>query len=154
MTRQYVTSNPNNWDLIWQGSFTAPSPPGGVDELERYYPLDAIPVPVLLDNELIGVSAESSTAKNHWHFAGQIYQRINTGLLGGGTPNAVTSVKRLYLRQITFLKYSLDYGSTYSLLIKIPYWIRQIDLKVWGYIGPVTDSTEDKLTQILNEVQN
>lgn len=148
----YATGNSANWELAWNGSFTAPPIPGSAPGLERYYPLEPQAIGVSFETELVAFYATSEDARESWHYAATISQKINAGLTVGGNVDTVVSYKKIFLNQITLLEYPLKYGSTYSLIVRVPYWIRQIELTCWAYTGPVNDGYQADLTELLSRV--
>lgn len=58
----YNASNPNNWQSVWNGSFTAEPAPGNRPELEGYFPLPEILVPIQLSAGLLAFYATSQGA--------------------------------------------------------------------------------------------
>jgi hypothetical protein len=149
----YNAGNSNNWESVWSNSFTAPSAPGNTAELERYYPLPEISVPVQLDSRLLAFYATSESAEPNWKFAANVKRKYVTGLTVGGNANAVVDSKRIFLNQFSLLQYPVSFGNSYSLLISVPYWHRQITLYLWAYTGSIIDTTDVKLDQILQELQ-
>jgi hypothetical protein len=154
MVTKYEAANSANWEAVWSEDFTAPAPPGGVSALERYYPIEEITIPQQLETSLIAFYASSSTAEAGWRYAASVRQKFITPLLGGGTPNAIGSNKRIWLNQWTLLHYSVSFGTTYSLIVKVPFWMRQISLQLYAYTGPVNHMVQPTLNQILQELQN
>lgn len=146
----YNTGNTVNWELLWSTSQTAPTPPGGVKELYRYYPIHPFSLPLLIDAQynLIAVYCTSTTAESYWHYAGRAVQKISTGVLTAGTQDATVSVKKIWLNQVSLLNFFTGYQPTYGLFFEIPYWIRQISISVHKYIGPVSDSYLNKMSSI------
>lgn len=122
----YNTGLTTNWSSLWSGNFNAPPVPGDTNEIYKYYPMAPIDVPVLLGSELIAFYASSTDAKETWHYAGSVSQRIQTGIITGGGADAVVSKKRIWLNQVSVLRYPIKYQSTYALTVYVPYWIRSI----------------------------
>ncbi|MFM6384984.1 MAG: hypothetical protein ACKPGG_16910 [Microcystis panniformis] len=79
----YNAGNSSNWQSVWNQSFTAPPAPGDRPELERYFPLPDISVPVLLTAELLAFYATSEDANPKWKFAANVKRKYVTGLGGG-----------------------------------------------------------------------
>ncbi|PSF33633.1 hypothetical protein C7H19_19805 [Aphanothece hegewaldii CCALA 016] len=148
----YNTGNSDNWGQVWQGTFNAPQTPAPINEIYKYYPMPPINIPLLLESELVAFYATSSDAKETWHYAGSVNQRIQTGIVTGGGSDAVVSKKRIWLNQVSVLRYPIKYQSTYALTVNVPYWIRNITLYLWEYIGPVNDAYEEKLDLIISEI--
>lgn len=148
----YNAGNSNNWQSVWSQSFTAEPAPGNKPELERYFPLPDISVPIQLSAGLLAFYATSQDADPKWKFAANVKRKYVTGLTVGGNPDAVVDSKRIFLNQFSLLRYPVSFGSSYSLLISVPYWHRQITLSLWEYTGPVIDTADQKLEQILERL--
>ncbi|MDY7049921.1 MAG: hypothetical protein RPG89_15205 [Microcystis panniformis WG22] len=148
----YNAGNSNNWQSVWSQSFTAEPAPGNSPDLERYFPLPEILVPIQLEASLITFYATSQSADPRWKFAASVRRKYVTGLTVGGNPNAVVDSKRIFLNQFSLLRYPVNFGSSYSLLISVPYWHRQITLYLWEYTGPIIDTYEQKLDLILERL--
>ncbi len=148
----YNASNSSNWEPVWSNSFTAEPAPGNRPELERYFPLPDISVPIQLSAGLLAFYATSQDADPKWKFAANVKRKYVTGLTVGGNPDAVVDSKRIFLNQFSLLRYPVSFGSSYSLLISVPYWHRQITLSLWEYTGPVIDTADQKLEQILERL--
>jgi len=148
----YNAGNSSNWQSVWSNSFTAEPAPGNRPELERYFPLPDISVPIQLSAGLLAFYATSQDADPKWKFAANVKRKYVTGLTVGGNPDAVVDSKRIFLNQFSLLRYPVSFGSSYSLLISVPYWHRQITLSLWEYTGPVIDTADQKLEQILERL--
>jgi hypothetical protein len=148
----YNAGNSSNWEPVWSNSFTAEPAPGNRPELERYFPLPDISVPIQLSAGLLAFYATSQDADPKWKFAANVKRKYVTGLTVGGNPDAVVDSKRIFLNQFSLLRYPVSFGSSYSLLISVPYWHRQITLSLWEYTGPVIDTADQKLEQILERL--
>lgn len=148
----YNAGNSSNWQSVWSQSFTAEPAPGNKPELERYFPLPDISVPIQLSAGLLAFYATSQDADPKWKFAANVKRKYVTGLTVGGNPDAVVDSKRIFLNQFSLLRYPVSFGSSYSLLISVPYWHRQITLYLWEYTGPIIDTKEIKLDLILERL--
>lgn len=149
----YDASNSNNWQSVWNQSFTAEPAPGDRPELERFFPLPEISVPIQLSSSLLAFYATSQDAKPNWKLAANVKRKYITGLTVGGNPDAVVDSKRIFLNQFSILRYPVSFGSSYSLLISVPYWYRQISLYLWEYTGSIIDTTDEKLDLITRLVE-
>jgi hypothetical protein len=148
----YNASNFNNWQPVWNQSFTAEPAPGNRPELERFFPLPEISVPIQLSSGLLAFYATSQGANPKWKLAANVKRKYITGLTVGGNADAVVDSKRIFLNQFSMLRYPVSFGSSYSLLISVPYWHRQISLYLWEYTGPIIDSVDQKLDLILERL--
>ena len=141
----YNASNFNNWQYVWNQSFTAEPALGNGPELERFFPLPEISVPIQLSSSLLAFCATSQGANPQWKLGANVKRKYVTGLTVGGNPDAVVDSKRIFLNQFSLLRYPVSFGSSYSLLISVPYWHRQISLYLWEYTGLIIDTSEQKL---------
>jgi hypothetical protein len=141
----YNASNSNHWQSVWNQSFTAEPAPGDRPELERFFPLPEISVPIQLSSGLLAFCATSQGANPQWKLGANVKRKYVTGLTVGGNPDAVVDSKRIFLNQFSLLRYPVSFGSSYSLLISVPYWHRQISLYLWEYTGLIIDTSEQKL---------
>jgi hypothetical protein len=146
----YQFSNLNNWQQVASGNLIAQD----VEPIaaERFYPIPDHVIPVQLTNPILAIYAFSSKAEDNWRYAGKAYQRIRTGLtLGGGADSWIDSQK-FYLNQITILRFE-QVSSTYDVILRIPFWLRQLSFVLLEYTGPTIDPVNQKLDQILQELQ-
>lgn len=137
-------TNPNNWEQIYSQNHLAQVL--GSNPL-KYKPIPEIVFPFLLDRHILVISAESNVAPPSWRFAGFVDQRIRTGLTAGGAYDGYASQAKIYLTRNTLIQFPA-LTDDYALSVKIPYWIEQIQLIVWQYSGPVSDSTETALAAL------
>lgn len=137
-------TNPNNWEQIYSQNHVAQvlgtNPP-------KYKPIPEIPFPLILDRHILVISAESNVAPPSWRFAGFADQRIRTGLTAGGAYDGHADQQKIYLTRNTLIQFP-KLTDDYVLSIKVPYWIEQIQLIVWQYVGPVLDSTDNALSNL------
>lgn len=136
-----------NWEQIYVYQKIAEEVPN-YPLVEKYFPIPEWDSLLLIDSPVVAIHATSSTAGEHWKFAGQALQRIRTGLAVGGNPDTVYGVKKFWLNQTSLLWFDLPVGE-YQLSFKVPYWIREIDITGWVYSGPITQTYD----QILAEIQ-
>lgn len=139
-------NNSANWQSLWFGSFTAASVPNG--KPGSFYPIDPILVPVLMEDHIIAVVADSLTAKPTWKLAGKLFRKIQTGITVGGVPDAATSdPRKFYLNQINLFTFR-ELSSTYALQITPQWYLQDISLSVWIYTGVDTDTVTQQLDRI------
>lgn len=116
------------WQLRWQGTFEAERPREGY-----YTPIPAVEVPVLFNSHLIAVLATSINAPPSYKTAGWVSQKIASGILTGGRPDAnVTQNLKVYLGRIAILQLP-KITSSFSITYFVPHWIFDINLTFWQY---------------------
>jgi hypothetical protein len=144
--------NSSNWQPLWFGSFTAMSVP---DKPAGYtYPIPPILVPVLLDDHIIAITAESDTAKPTWKLAGKLLRKIQTGITIGAVPDVATSdPRKFYLNQINLFIFR-EISSTYAVEITPQWYLRDIRLSTWIYTGVNSDTVTEQLNRIELAIDN
>lgn len=141
--------NDNNWVFLYQESREVV-----YDEAGGYTPMAAFEIPITFDNKILAVRTLSKNAKYTWRFSGVLTQRMQLG--GGATPLPLASFsdKRMRVNRSSLI-YFLTYGTDYELLFEPYYWIKHIDLSIWGYVGDLTDSIRESINQMKsNELAN
>ena len=76
----YNASNSNHWQSVWNQSFTAEPAPGDRPELERFFPLPEISVPIQLSSGLLAFYATSQGANPQWKLGANVKRKYVTGL--------------------------------------------------------------------------
>jgi hypothetical protein len=61
--------------------------------------------------------------------------------------DSFAAARRFYLKQINILRFQ-RLATNWTLVLRVPYWFRHIDLTVWQYTGLIEDTTETQLDQI------
>lgn len=138
-------SNSDNWVGFFHASFQAGRTPGNT----KVVPIPEIIMPDSLSSHILAVAASSSTAKPNWRFAGFLNQRIELGLTAIGTPDTDASRHKAWLDRLTLVIFP-KLTSSYYLSFETPKWFQDIDLTIFQYVGPESDSTESLINQILN----
>lgn len=141
----YQFSNTNNWQQVATANLVAQDV--GPFAARRFFPIPDYVVPVQVESPILAIYPFSAMAENNWRYAGTAYQRIFTGIRAGGTAASWLNARKFYLDQVSILQFQ-QVSSTYEVVLRIPYWIRQISFVLLEYTGPVTDSKEIKLDEI------
>jgi hypothetical protein len=150
MSKTYQFSTTTNWERLYENSYERPpsSNGGKVDGIPNQF------IPVNFDNQVLAVWCKSFVAEDkdkQWKYGGQLRQMFVTGLASNTVPDAVASVKKIWLKQISFLFFP-KFSTEYSLQLVVPWWIQDLSLIIWGYTGQVNDSIESKLTTIQSDL--
>jgi hypothetical protein len=145
MGLQYDLGNSDNWELAYSETATAQPAPGTGD---RYFPIPEIEVPILLYSQVIAVFCQSSQAPPRWRLGGLMNLKIATGILTGSAVDTYPfEKKRIWLNRITLFTLPV-LTPEYALSFDIPYWLRQIQISVYQYTGPITDPLANKVNTI------
>lgn len=141
----YDFGNSASWSFLWSGSETAEPIPHPV--FEKYYTIPDVVVPIQLSSPICAVYAESNTDPGTWRFGGTAFYKIGTGITTGGVPDSFVASRKFYLKQINIIRFQ-RLATSWTLVLRIPYWIRHIDLSVWEYTGLIEDTIETSLEEI------
>lgn len=98
----------------------------------RYKPIPQHQIPITFDRHTLLVGASSSTAKPNWRLGFYLRMLITSSV---GTAEASNCSIPFGLNLIRFPVLS----SQYKLKAYIPKWHREMELKIWKYIGPESD---------------
>ncbi len=126
--------NSSNWNLIYSASKVAEDTSTTIQQ--RFRAIDPFSVPFLLDTPIVAVFASSETNPGYWRFAGNIFQKVQTGITVGGTPDSYLKQERIWLDEITIRSFATQ-PQTYELEFRVPYWLREITVQVFAYTGPL-----------------
>ncbi len=102
---------------------------------------------VSFNSNIIGVLATVEDAPNSWEFGGYMHQEINLGF-GGNTSPVRLNPKKLFLRRKQLFIFP-DFLPTYKLSVDFPKWFPGASIKIWEYLGPQTDTIEEKLDMLI-----
>lgn len=135
--------NSANWRPFWSGTSTPVFLPNG-----RRVPLPPIEIPVLFENCIIAILADSQSAKRTWQIAGNVRRKIQTGILFSGTPDTSIADNRvLRLFEINLFRFE-QITSTYSLEVFPKWWIEDLSLNAFIYTGVDSDTFTEQLNRI------
>lgn len=145
MTISYDLGDPLAWELIFTGTRSMSTAP---KSLWKSLPIPEIVTDIQPISNIVAVRASSASNPGYWKFGGYASQKIVPGIAASGSSLlATTSSQKIWLDRLSILFFP-DLTDSYYLTFNIPYWLRQIDLSVWQYLGAVEDSTEQKLDYI------
>lgn len=134
-------NNSANWEILYSTNISAvqlPTTSGGF----KLVPIPPIIPPLILENYILAISIETDVPNNStWRFAGDLLQKINTGLVIGGGQDATFSRRQaLFLNQINLVLFD-RISTAYSLEIRVPPWFPRAEVNLWEYTG--SDTTEE-----------
>lgn len=141
----FNAGDPNLWNQLYATTVNSVSAANNT----RYYPIPRIEVPIASTRRVLACYATSNTALPHWKSAGYLGQKIRTGLLVGGLPDAsYLHSQRILLNQINLLHVPTNQlAPEYSIYFDTHAHHEDISLQIWEYTGPVTTSTEQILIE-------
>lgn len=142
-------ANAENWESVYTTSVEAVSmTPGG------HQPIVAIPIPILINSPIIAIYADNPSARPTWYRAGYLIQKIRIGVTVGGQADTESfSTRRVFLRQVSLAIFP-TLQNDYELVFRPVYWHKQINLSLWKYTGPRSDTTLQALAQLSGGVES
>lgn len=139
--------NKENWSDIYFSTVNAYQISG-----DRYAPIPKIVVPVQLESHVLAVYISCNPPKPSWYFGGWLNQKVFTGLLVGGIPDAENVQRRkIWLNKITLIRLE-KLSDFYSISFDVPKWFQSVSIQVWEYVGPIADSTEQLINDLKQDV--
>lgn len=146
MAVQYDFTNGNNWSLFWEEQATGPPV---VNALERFHPIGTMKPFQTFSSPIIKIHAKNPEAPNNWRFAGRYFVKMFAGSLpSGGTPETVINWGKFYLNEAKIIELK-PWTTDYSIEFEIPYWHRKMEITMWEYIGPNTNTVHRKLDDLI-----
>lgn len=123
--------NETNWELFYSETKYRAT------QGEVAIPIEPWKLGLLADSELLAVACQSKGAKDNWIYAGFMTLGFSTGLTVGGVADAESGTsRRLKLNQIQIFPVQ-KFAAEYSIAFSVPYWLPDITITVWQYIGAV-----------------
>lgn len=128
-------SNSANWENFY--SITREST--GILEIKGrtlVNPIPLIDIPLILEVFVLAIKVSTTIPEqSNWDYGGTIYQKISTGIVIGGTQDAIRTISRpLYLNQTNLILWD-KITANYSIAILPPNWFRNITIEIWKYTG-------------------
>lgn len=120
---------------------------------KSYIPIAGIEIPIQADHRFLAAGCVSTTARSSWHLGGWLTPSFASGR---GDLGDVGLGRLAVPLQGTKLLVLPQYSTAYKLRFDIPYWIDDLSLTIFQYIGTEGDSTEAILAQVqssLAEIQ-
>ncbi len=153
--RAIIQLGEDNWQPIYSGNHEVSYTADG----RGFTPMPEINVTgyfLPLNSPILAVHATSTTAKRTWHVAGWLVQRVRSGLVVGGLPDADLGKRRIPLNQLDLIFWELLLTNfielEYQIFFQFPPWIRTLNLQVWKYTGAVTDQVMAELNFIRSDL--
>ncbi|WP_009632443.1 hypothetical protein [Synechocystis sp. PCC 7509] len=116
-----------------------------------FIPIPAFELGVLFESHILAVRCLSDSAKPTWSFAGILSQRFQIGSGGGASalPVVNASSRTARLNKSALVQFQ-HLTSNYQLVFEPAHWLKDVQLTVWEYRGPVSDTTEEKIDLVLD----
>jgi hypothetical protein len=148
MTAIYDIDNDDNWVQIYNGSFAATYPQG--QQIRVYTPIPRTVLPVDIDSSLVAVYCTSTDYPDSPKILGRIVQAV-TGNSIFPTTGVYSKGKSIYSNE-TILAEFLEYDDSYRLQLIPRFYVEQLDVTIFKYIGVANFSIENRLDLIEEKI--
>lgn len=144
MTANFDADNSNNWVEIFTNSYQVNYIQGKITKV--YQPIEPQELILNIDSPLIAINCTSTQYPNQKRYLGSIAQQVN---IPGFFPtiSAMGGTKAIYSNQ-TILANFTQFDDSYNLLLKPRYYVEQLTVTIYKYIGSVHFVLEEKLNTI------
>lgn len=127
----------NDWENVFAADRVVEYNVDSQNQPLSYTPIENMFVALDKHVLLIGISSEINV-KPWWFLGGRASQYLY--LSPSSTPNLSLGVqaceqKRLKINSMTLVQFQNFGIAPYVLLIEIPYWLEQVHVEVWKYLG-------------------
>ena len=133
MSLDLALTNNSNWEKV----FTADQ--SVVYDGNPYTGYKPIPsMFAVVDKHTLLIGASSATALPHWYLAARVTQYIYT--FATETPTIAAGIKtssthRIKLGNMSLVQLQNFNFTPFLIMIEIPYWIKDVHVEVWKYLG-------------------
>ncbi|MGD1910785.1 MAG: hypothetical protein ACFB2X_07990 [Rivularia sp. (in: cyanobacteria)] len=135
-------NKPENWVKVFTKTTTAIKITS-----TQHAPIPEIKVEVDIDRQILAIQVTSSKAKNTWNSAGLLNQQNSSISNALGTNSQVIAKRKLWLNQVNLLMFP-EHTLDYRVSLKVPTWFEDVSLKIWKYIAPASNVTDNLLLEI------
>jgi hypothetical protein len=146
----YEFSDSSNWQYVGQQTLTRPS--SSLNGLTTVGFIADTAFPILLTSPIIAVSVRATDEKETWNYAGMAFQQIFTGITVGGNFDSYIDSQSLFFKKVNVIRFN-RLNTSYALVFRPAKWVSSLTYTVFAYTGPIVDTTQIKLDQILQELQ-
>jgi hypothetical protein len=156
MPRQLQLGLGSNWEFLYQihlySTFVPSSSSGFVRGRESRIPIPEAPIPILPDSHILAARGDSDSAKSFWKTAGYLKQ---TYPVGGGSvlPSVQNSSRKVLLGRAKLIEFPQN-SPGYQLSFQVPWYMEDCRIRIWQYVGPQTDTTDEALTAIQGQLND
>ena len=148
MTAIFKADNVNNWLEIYSENFEANYRSG--KQIPIYNPIPKTLLPIFIDSALIAIHCVSSQYPTQRKYLGRVIQAINTQNIFPTNTASNKSVS-LYSNE-TILAEFINFDDSYQLLLDLKWWIEDITITIYKYIGEGSGNLNTRLTEIEKKI--
>jgi len=140
-------NNPNNWNLIYNKAFIADVI--AQNGKTKYLPIPKIEIFNSTNSEYINVEITTTYKQDTWDFGGNISPV--TSIQTSGNINEISLTNNyLYLGIGNLIQLQKIENANYRFNYYPPEWFRDVNIKIYEYIGGIEDNYIDLLNQTID----
>ena len=148
MTANFDADNPVNWVEIFTNSYQVSYIQGKATKV--YVPIEPQELSVNIDSPLIAINCTSTQYPTQKRYLGSIVQQVQLpGLFP--TTTALGKGKGIYSNQTVLAKFT-EFDDSYSLLLKPKYYVEQLTITIYKYIGSAYFVLEERINTIETKI--
>ena len=148
MTANFDADNSTNWIEIFSDSYKVSYIQGKATKV--YVPIEPQELSVNIDSPLIAINCTSTQYPTQNRYLGSIVQQVQLpGLFP--TTTALGKGKGIYSNQTVLAQFT-EFDDSYSLLLKPKYYVEQITITIYKYIGSAHYVLEERLNTIEGKI--
>lgn len=148
MVATFDADKSENWQQIYTNSYAATRPPG--KQIPVYTPIPDQELPLGIGSRLIAIHCTSDTYPDTRKYLGRAIQII---VNPGNLPSSISTGDRLSLfSNETVMGNFPRFDDVYSLIIKPKFYVEQLTIKVFEYVGSNYYEVEERLNIIEGKI--
>ncbi|MGB3641148.1 MAG: hypothetical protein WBA39_26745 [Rivularia sp. (in: cyanobacteria)] len=142
-------NNAQNWQLVYQEYKQAkPATPKG-----GYLPLPGFKVPITLSaRTVIARTVSNIPAGKRWRWAGKLRAYQDYPNEGVASQPSEIAAHSLYLNSSKLVIFP-DYATNYQLVLNDAFWLRDMQLSIYEFVGDFQTHRTDLLNQLLLDTE-
>lgn len=150
-------ANVENWQLLLSEKRLATAKTQPISGKNFFNPIP--PVYANPNSNILLVGVQSEYAKPTWFLGARIAQFLYvspSSYYNYTSGVQISNIRKIGLNRLTLIKFDDFDINEYVLEVAIPYWIQDIYVEVWQYLGDVRDSDEEwvSLVERLNSIES
>lgn len=148
MTAQYDADQASNWQFATSDSFAVTYRQG--KQTSIYTPIPNQKISGNFSSKLLAIHCTSTDYPKEIKYLGRIVQAVNNP---GNLPTSIATGHgvSLYSNQTVLADFT-QFDDTYGLLLMAKYWVEQISIRVYEYIGSELYELEERLNVIEGKI--
>ena len=146
-------STRQNWELILSEQRVVVYQDGTLPTNDNYKYTPISPFYAALNSHILLIGTRSNSARQHWFLGARVSQFLYVSPSADFSYTSgvqASDIKRVGLNRFTLVEFKNYNVIPYVLELDIPYWLEDIYVEVWEYLGQPEEALENRLADIEN----